>query len=449
MSIDGELTHIFRRIAELDILSCNTHKQVARWLSVHPIFTDEKSLKPVLYAQWTRLDRDQGYPRWRFQAAIEGNVHAFESVADAWVGLHQQFPIGPLTSRDSPPIELDPDVAEQHGGVAGYNRTVLLETRDRATYNKNISVNHPVFRTRDDEALYIDGLRQLLDYDGFVSQVTFLDILCVLCRDDGPMPVYDAGDSLPSPALKLMDLFLASVPDDMHHLSQLTHNTWKLISGTVHVHPRIFQRLWDHEMAMLSKMADEDERVAYMEELVDICVRSCFNGSYAFRPETAQDSAAGTDILYQYRVINWLCTNRALRSMAIGHIMGSAIYYEHTSICTYILSRYQVFTLQDIQLMTHLSRNRRYTGMMYMLADQEPKLVPEFSVVWSAQSGLWNWSAASQKAVFQLYGIAEEFARASISYHPENDQSSSSNSSSSQLVQQEGEKEESSPSPSS
>lgn len=439
MPVENTLAHVFRRIARFDILSCESHGEVARWLAVHPIFRDEALFKPILYAQWTRLDLEQSYPRWRFQAAIEGNVHAFQSVENAWVGLHRQFPVGALTCSDQPPIEAKNDLVYQHGETAAYNEAVLLETRDRATFNRNIKVDHPLFKSRQDEELYLDGLRQLLDFDGYVGGVTFLDILCILCRDDGPFPVYDAGDSVPSPAFELMDLFLKSAPNDKNYPFHSTPRAWKLISGTVQVHPRVFRRLWDYEKATMRNTENEDERASHMERIVDICVRSLFNESYAYHPETTQGSASGANILYQYRVIDWLCTNHELRDKAIGHIMGSGIYHKNTPICMYILRRYPDFTHQDVHMMIQLTRNRRYIDMLNILIDHPRKKTVPFPIVWSAQFGLWNWSAASQKDIFQLYGLAEEFARASISYHP-NQEDSSSNSDKSSQHEGKGEK---------
>lgn len=212
-------TVLLLTIIKYDISISVNHSRGARWLSLYPSLRRDDAVMRMFEDRWVFLDLQKQVPYYRTQAAMDGNVDVFaRHEPEVWQGLgvldelcesklvcHEpglsQSPgessLPHHSSCDPKPI----DILNNNKNIS----TVLRITRRRGTYNRNIDLLFPRFKRKADADAFLDCWRDLVGCgDIRFRSMSFFDILCILCREDGPFPVRDASDITTSPAAALI-----------------------------------------------------------------------------------------------------------------------------------------------------------------------------------------------------------------------------------------------------
>lgn len=375
---------IIIEIAKYNTYTADSYREGARWYLVHPCFTQDGAFNLIAWCRWTQLDRFTNRPRFRLQAAISGNVGPFLKASSIWkgIGMSNTFPVGGLTCNE--PDITPPDVnIRDFGKQCAHDMEVFSVTAHRGTYNRNIAISSPLslFKTRADEEVYLAYLRKhpyLLAGGRF--GLRFLDVLCILCREDGPYPLRDG---VLSPAFDILDLYLTHLGAPHRYLisSYLHPNTWPFLTGTMASHPAVLQRLWEYEQKTLNDSPKEFSDFVVVQ-LVHNCAERMFE---TYRAASDHALTPGSPFC---RTLSWFCSTEGLRKAGLGCFMGRIIREKRLNAFTHLLTNHPALTEADINILTKLSKQRGLPEMSILLKTQNPVVAAE-TIIW--RCSFWNW----------------------------------------------------------
>lgn len=377
-------------IMDHDLHYISNDSSGTRWLKLHPSLGYDRLVLRMLENHWVHLDLKRGLPCFRLHAVITGNVDVFlRNEPDVWdgMGISNDVPQSTLICHE-PGFEYDEDNVSLRNTDSrmAYVKTVLEETQKRGTGNRNIDLVFPRFRRKADADVYLDCLRHLLELGIFtnVSGLTILDILCILCRVDGPFPVRRALDMVTSPAFALIQMLLRQFPNPALYFSpqSLQSRTWRFICGPVALSEHVIQFIWNQAVQTGSAIPTGlslNARTA----LVANSVKSLF---HTYGPETDATFAPTSRCA---RIVSCLCTTDLLKGPAMGFIMGRALNENRINLFKYVIDNHPNFMQMDIDLMRNAARCLGEQRIVSYLEEKAPTEATE-RVVWRCR--YWNWT---------------------------------------------------------
>lgn len=188
---------ILLQIAETDIHRTHQYRNVTRWAQIDPDLYQNAAFNQKLVNNLVRLDMQTGYPRFLIQAILDGSLSAVEQVSRSHSDSQMQAWESSLNQSVRPIVGQlvcsEPDIAPSGKQVAvlGYEQAyaakVLATTECRGTYNVNISLDFPRFKSKAQESFYLDCMRSNVSssYAAGPGEETrgwrIIDALCVIC----------------------------------------------------------------------------------------------------------------------------------------------------------------------------------------------------------------------------------------------------------------------------
>lgn len=364
---------ILLQIVDCDMATSPTYKRGLCWYLVSPSFHKDCYFRRLIHHRWSLLDMRNGIPHFRTHAAISGSVDIFKTVPNVWDGL-DEHPLFDLLTCTESNIRPQQSMVETIGERAAYHAAVLEATEERGTFNDHINVMSPPFRHRSDAVVYLDCLR----YNHSVNsqlQPGFLDLLLILCHENGPsFPIHKSSNPESSPAFTLLNMFLDKFPDKWCFPSDRLKSSWKLIcGGPIHVSPCVLQRLWDHQSTALKVHPVNDLFYSFWNYLIENSIPFFFNTDIGVN-DAAELTSTGPHLA---KALDWLCTNQAIKDVAIACIMRCAIAKRRLDVIEYVLVTKKIFNQQQIDETLRLCRHHGMSEMLDRLQSRLSENEPE------------------------------------------------------------------------